>query len=351
MNTITTQNKSGTGLTGLANLGNTCFINSCMQVVSHTYELNQILDKDNGCYKNKLSAHHNKKYILDSKLLVEWDKLRQLMWEENRIISPGGFIKAVQYVAKQKKRDLFTGFAQNDLPEFLLFIIDTFHTGLRREVNMVIKGDVVNNTDKLAVSCFNMMKNMYSNEYSEILDIFYGIHVSKIEQNGVIMSIKPEPFFIIDLPIVMGKLTCTILDCFDMYCSSEKLEGDDGWYNEITGNKETAEKRLMFWSLPKILVLDLKRFTYDGKKIQKPLDIELNELDLCKYVDGYDRESYKYELYGVCNHSGGTLGGHYTATVKVQNGDWYLFNDTQVSKVNFDGKNNTSGYCLFYRKK
>ena len=123
-------NKSGTGLTGLANLGNTCFINSCMQVLSHTYELNQILEKDNGSYKNKLSAHHDKQYILDSKLLVEWDKLRQLMWEENRIISPGGFIKAIQYVAKQKKRDFFTGFAQNDLPEFLLFIIDVVRLNL-----------------------------------------------------------------------------------------------------------------------------------------------------------------------------------------------------------------------------
>ena len=48
------------------------------------------------------------------------------------------------------------------------------------------------------------------------------------------------------------------------------------------------------------------------------------------------------------------MGGHYTATVRTKKdstNEWHLFNDTNVSKVKFDGKNNTSGYCLFYRKK
>ena len=31
------------GLTGLANIGNTCYLNSCMQIISHTYELNEFL--------------------------------------------------------------------------------------------------------------------------------------------------------------------------------------------------------------------------------------------------------------------------------------------------------------------
>ena len=340
------------GLTGLANLGNTCFMNSCMQVLSHTDKLNSFLDKDKGSYKKKLSAYHNKDYLLDSKILVEWDNLRKLMWEENRIISPGGFLKAIQYVAKKKDKDIFTGYAQNDLPEFLLFIIDCFHTGMRRDVDMVIRGDVKGDTDKLAKKCYEMMKTMYCNEYSEMLDIFYGIHVSVIKKDGKELSITPEPFFMINLPInISGLKPITIMECMEEYCKCEKLEGDDGWINEDTKEREDVEKKIKFWGFPDVLVIDLKRFTFDGKKIQRPLNLELDNLDLSKFAEGYDKSSFIYELYGVCNHSGGVLGGHYTASVRVKSGDWYLFNDTSVSKISFDGLNNTSGYCLFYRKK
>lgn len=329
------------GLSGLANLGNTCFINSCMQILSHTYELNDFLDMET--YKRRLKNKY------DSALLIEWDNLRKILWNENCIVSPGKFIKTIQKVAGAKGQELFTGYSQNDASEFLLFLIDCFHNSLSREIKFTISGKPENETDILAIKCFKMIENSYKNDYSEIWNLFYGVHVSEISRidNGKILSQTPEPYFMVDLPIPSDNKSPSLIDCFNHYVDGEIIEN----YRDEEENVN-IKKKILFWSFPNILAIDLKRFNNRFQKNQIYINFPLDELDLSPYVIGYKKESYKYELYGVCNHSGGVMGGHYTSYVKNANGKWYHYNDTSVAEVSStESIISPKAYVLFYRKK
>ena len=222
------------GLTGLANMGNTCFMNSVLQCLSHTYELNIFLDERERKNRPKLNN------VNDSLLLCEWDNLRKLMWSENCTISPGGFLSAVQKVARIKDRVIFTGYNQNDVQEFLQFLSECFHNAICRGVEMVVSGTAVSNTDKLAETCYKMMKNMYEKEYSEFLRMFFGIHVSQIKSHeSDYVNITPEPFFNLSLSIENQK---TLEECLDFYTKEEILDGDNKIFNEKRNEKEKASR-------------------------------------------------------------------------------------------------------------
>ena len=331
------------GLSGLANLGNTCFINSCIQVLSHTYELNNFLDNES--YKNKLKNKY------DSALLIEWDNLRKILWNNNCVISPGKFISTIQKVAKLKNMEIFTGYSQNDVSEFLLFLIDCFHTSISREITITISGNPQSDTDNLAMKCFEMVKNTYSKDYSEIWNLFYAVNVSEITRvdNGKVLSMNPEPFFMVDLPIPPNNKSPSLIDCFNHYVEGEIIQD---YTDEETKEKIDIRKKILFWSFPNILAIDLKRFNNRFQKNQIYVTFPLDDLDLSDYVIGYKKQNFKYELYGVCNHSGGVMGGHYTSYVKNANGKWYHYNDTSVTEVGINESIiSPKAYVLFYRKK
>jgi ubiquitin C-terminal hydrolase len=317
-----------------------------MQVLSHTYELNIFLDLKT--YKKRL----NNKY--DSALLIEWDELRSILWNENCIVSPFKFVKTIQKIAKLKNLESFTGFEQNDVTEFLIFIIDCFHNALAREVNMTIEGTIKDEKDKIAVKCFETIKQMYEKDYSEIWNIFYGTQISQLDHasTGEILSMRPEPYFIINLPIPENNKSPTLIDCFNKYIEGELLDGDNCVMDEKIGEKVPAKKKMLFWNFPQALVIDVKRFNSENRKNQILIDFPLENLDLSNYVVGYNKDSYIYDLYAVCNHSGSSLGGHYTSFVKNANGKWYHYNDTSVSEVGMVQQIITpKAYCFFYRKR
>jgi len=331
---------------GLTNLGNTCFLNSCVQLLNAIHELADIPSS---------LAHTD-----DQNVFCDWRELRDFMNDArgkmpNPVVTPGKFVSTIHDVARKKGRELFTGWAQNDLPEFLLFMIECMHNSRKRKVAVNIQGTIESKVDDLALQCYSMLKDNYSRgDYSEVFDLLYGVYVSRLSSpdGNTVHSNKPESYCLLDLPIPLANTPISLLDCFDEFVADELLTG---WFNERTNQTEPVRKNIVFWGFPNILIIILKRYSPDGQRKNNALvDFPLDDLDLSKYVVGYKASSYKYTLIGVANHMGGIAGGHYTAFVSVPSDDankWYCFNDSMVSDCDQDMVVSPSAYCLFYRKK
>jgi len=128
-------------------------------------------------------------------------------------------------------------------------------------------------------------------------------------------------------------------------------------------------KRLQIYKLPKILIIQLKRF-YSKKtggsagyfsavshflsqeKIPDLVEFPIEGLDMSKYSISSEPNQI-YDLYGVSNHYGSLHGGHYTAFgLNPVQKKWYHFNDSSVSSVsNLKEIVSQGAYLLFYRKR
>jgi ubiquitin carboxyl-terminal hydrolase 8 len=327
---------------GISNLGNTCYLNACIQIFSELKPMCDII-------KTKTIENPTK---IETMLWKNWQDILSIMeTDDNKVLlCPNGFIHAIQTISKSKKQSFFHDCNnQEDVSEFILFFIDVLHECISREITVSICGHSENETDNFAIEAFKKVKSTLEKNYSEILDHFYGVTISTIHnKDKVIQSRQYETFMLLDLPI--PSKPATLNECIQEYIRPEILDGDNKWYNDKTKEYEIVEKYISFWSLPKILIICLKRNGYDGTKNINFIDYPL-ELDLSTFVVGYKSSEYVYDLVGICAHVGNPNNGHYTAFVK-KNTDWYFCNDERVQWVeNIIHLKCKDAYCLFYVKK
>jgi ubiquitin C-terminal hydrolase len=140
-------------------------------------------------------------------------------------------------------------------------------------------------------------------------------------------------------------------NCFSSFVKSEKLGKDYNWRcDECNGNQE-SEKKLLLWKSPKILIIQLKRFDFmSNKKIQDNIGYPLNNFDLNRYIDGYDKSESKYNLSGIIEHIGSLDRGHYISHNLNSNNNWYTYDDDQVYECSLSDIKNKQAYILCYIK-
>ncbi|XP_038683004.1 ubiquitin carboxyl-terminal hydrolase 8-like isoform X2 [Tripterygium wilfordii] len=111
------------GLTGLLNLGNTCFMNSAIQCLAHTPKL---VDYFLGDYAREIN-HENPLGMNGEIALAFGDLLRKLWAPGATQVAPRTFKSKLARFAPQ-----FSGFNQHDSQEVLSFLLDGLHEDLNR---------------------------------------------------------------------------------------------------------------------------------------------------------------------------------------------------------------------------
>uniref|UniRef100_A0A667ZBV9 Ubiquitin carboxyl-terminal hydrolase n=1 Tax=Myripristis murdjan TaxID=586833 RepID=A0A667ZBV9_9TELE len=129
-------------------------------------------------------------------------------------------------------------------------------------------------------------------------------------------------------------------DCIELFTTKEKLGAEDPWYCPNCKQHQQATKKLDLWSLPPVLVVHLKRFSYSRymrDKLDSLVDFPLRDLDMSEFLINPNAGPCRYDLIAVSNHYGGMGGGHYTAYAKNKDDDkWYNFDDSSVSPASED---------------
>lgn len=334
---------------GITNLGNTCYINTCIQILSHIPSISKIIRESNVLNVTKI----------DTFLLKNWKDIIRIMNNgvTDEIIHPNGLIHSIEQISKHKNLSFLNNHEPEDITEFLIFLIECVHECLSREIDISISGISENDLDDLAIVVYKCTKDQFEKQYSEMNFLFYGVQISQILSldSSYVHSRSAEGYFVLDLPLPFvspEKMndSFTIYECIENYIKPEILEGDNKWFDETKNEKISVQKSMSFWSFPNILIISLKRNDYSGNKNNMKISYPL-VLDLTKYVIGYKKTEFIYDLAGICCHFGNSMNGHYTAFVKKEE-KWYSCNDDQIQIVEKEEYLQTNyAYCLFYVKK
>ncbi|CAH2268517.1 jg3777 [Pararge aegeria aegeria] len=326
----------GRGLTGLKNLGNTCYMNSIIQCLNNTAIL--VTYFCNGQYLEHVNRSHSTRGAIAEELAAV---VRALWSGQYRFIATKDLRNEVG-----KHQRAFRGTEQQDSHEFLTILMDWLHLDLQFTIKPPHK-------ETLGASERAWHEYTKSKE-SLVLRLFYGQIRSTVRCSVCrASSATYDSFSNLSLELPAHASRCTLADCLKLYLNDEMIPG---WNCPNCKEKRDAVKKLDISRLPPVLVIHFKRFYVDPKeymcnayrKKQTYIDFPLEDLDMRQFSLQCPGNPI-YNLYAVSNHYGSMEGGHYTAYCKSSvYGKWYKYDDHLVTEIPASEVRSSAAYILFY---
>ena len=333
-------------LTGLVNLGETCYMNTGLQNIVHCIPF----------MKQFLLIINEFKDVLEQKIITNSfiNLCVSLIKNDNyntkfNINSYDPTFFRNNFCRCHKE---YADHEQHDSLEFLRIFLDDISKELNQTKIISQYKELVTEGKTKEQQNYEYNNFYLCRENSIIVKVFYSqiMNIFKCDCGDVSYSFEK----ILDIPLLFPKEITNkeihLNDLLSLYFNGEKISWSLPCQKCGQKNLE-RDKKIKLTILPEVIIFSLQRFNpITCVKVNKVITFE-EIIDLKSFCDNdfFNGEiNTKYKLFGISNHSGTIDFGHYYSYTKVGE-NWYEFNDSFVKLINLNLKSKAA-YFFFYEK-
>ncbi|EPZ36437.1 cysteine proteinase [Rozella allomycis CSF55] len=322
------------GLRGLYNLGQTCFMNCVLQACFNNPILKNFFLEESHVASDKCGNKESDSSIC---ITCELDMLFEAYYSGDIApISTHRFLYSIWLTSKE-----LVGYDQQDAHEFFICMVDGVHKNHCKELGhnensencSCVMHKSFAGTLCSTVTCFEC--GATTNSFESFIDISLSLNV-KNSNNGQSFN-----------ELGLSRIHC-LSDCLARFTAEERL-GNTYACNKCSQNN--CSRKLSFHKFPPVLCLHLKRFEHTALSTTK-IDTFVSyptEMNVSKYSSTSEiANDHKYELFAVIHHVGTVDNGHYTAYLKFMK-QWFRMDDHMVTKVDIREVTRLTAYMLYYK--
>ena len=338
---------------GLNNVGLTCYMNSTLQCLLHIPELTNFFLNAYVEFSNK-----NEKIIQKTetkgKISKEYKALLTEIFSNSR-----NFFGFDSSVSPKKFNDLisrlnpqFSKYQSNDAKDLIIYLLQEMHEELNyfggKKLQKIPQCNQLDESDSFK---FFYEVNSKMN-FSIISYLFWGI----VKQTTICKVCKStlfnfQYFQYLSFPLYRYANTkFNIYKGLKDYIAEEILTGDNQFYCQKCQNLRDAKIfSKIYYTSPYLLI----NLDYGKNKIYIPKEIDYGSIIiLSKEFLEIKAGEITYNLIAVSSHIGssGNSGHYITYCRDIKSDSWYKFNDSSVSKCDFENTKEYSPYLLLFKK-
>jgi ubiquitin C-terminal hydrolase len=316
---------------GIANLGNTCFMNAAIQALRHFPEISYM------CTRGLLTTFSTEAGARSVPVARAFAELVQSLQSgsytgdgvNHAWVMPRGFYETVNEAVKGTVYSHFAERTAQDAHEFIVWLLDQLYMATAEPRDLPWSADKPGSKE---------WADAFRQSYSPLVELFFGqLQICYKCSACETVHKRYETFNSLKVQPVAGLSWAECIE--EEILSEEVIEGYACEVCERDGRpRANAQKNVYLMRLPKLLIFTVKRYTPFGARINIPIvhdNCDFRFQDAFSAESNHSSRDHWFRTIGVVDHLGfGMGGGHYVAQgLSPIYREWWMYDDEGVRQM------------------